>query len=169
MVVKITRAHVAPPIAIAVHGDPLDELKQRVEEAVQRFRSAAVTPRSFLNLENELAALAANGCRQQDTFQKRLSRPDDFPAMMQGRHGLRRGRDRLIGWTVAPVQKVRRCAYHPVEFGLVDRRITAIDPSKGPYWNDPSFCYEAAFRKLCRLLGAQQFPCDASRLRPCPL
>ena len=81
MVVKITRAHVAPPIAIAVHGDPLDELKQRVEEAVQRFRSAAVMPRSFLNLENELAALAANACRQVLEREANGAEPDDKRAL----------------------------------------------------------------------------------------
>jgi hypothetical protein len=53
---------------------------------------------------------------------------------------------------------MRLWTYHPVEFRLDDCRITAIDPSKGPYWNDPSFCYEAALRKLCRLLGAKPFP-----------
>ena len=64
MVVKITRPRRVPTRAIAVLGEPLDELKQRVAEAVQRFHSAAVTPRSFLDLENELAALAAEACRQ---------------------------------------------------------------------------------------------------------
>jgi len=37
---------------------------------------------------------------------------------------------------------------------LDDPRITTIDPSRGEYWNDSSFCYEAALRKLCRLLSA---------------
>jgi len=64
MVVKITRVRVTPTRAVAVPGDPLDELKQHVAEAVQRFRSEPVTPRSFLDLENALAGLAKDACRQ---------------------------------------------------------------------------------------------------------
>lgn len=64
MVVKTTPSHLSPTRAIASAVDPLDELKQRVEQCVQRFRTARVTPRSFLDLENELAALADDACRQ---------------------------------------------------------------------------------------------------------
>lgn len=63
MVVKSTHPGVVPTRAIATPGDPLDELKQRVEEAVQRFRSALATPRTFLDLENALAALTEDACR----------------------------------------------------------------------------------------------------------
>ncbi len=81
MVVKITRARLAPTIAIVVPGDPLDELKQGVEEAVQRFRSEPVTPRSFLDLENELAALANDACRQVLQREANHAEPDDKRAV----------------------------------------------------------------------------------------
>ena len=64
MVVKIACVHGAPTRAVAGAGDPLDELKQRVTEVVQRFRSEPVTPRSFLDLENALGSLARDACRQ---------------------------------------------------------------------------------------------------------
>lgn len=81
MVVKITRPRRVPTRAIAVLGEPLDELKQRVAEAVQRFHSAAVTPRSFLDLENELAALAAEACRQVLEREANAAEPDDKRAL----------------------------------------------------------------------------------------
>ena len=77
MVVKITRPRLVPTSAIATPGDPLDELKQRVEEAVQRFRGAPVTPRSFLDLENELAGRAAEACRQVLEREANRSEADD--------------------------------------------------------------------------------------------
>jgi hypothetical protein len=67
MLVKITRPHSLRTRAIpaaALPGEPLDELKQRLDETVQRFRGAAVTPQRFLDLENELKAAADDACRQ---------------------------------------------------------------------------------------------------------
>lgn len=81
MVVKITRVRLAPTRAIAVPGDPLDELKQRVAEAVQRFRSEPVTPRSFLDLENALAGLAKDACRQILEREANSAEPDEKKAM----------------------------------------------------------------------------------------
>jgi hypothetical protein len=45
-------------------ADPLDLLRQHVAQAVQRFRSAPVTPQRFYELENTLAALANEACRR---------------------------------------------------------------------------------------------------------
>lgn len=69
MVIKVTRPFRALTIAIDIPdegptADPLDELKQRVAEATERFRNASVTPESFLVLENELATLGNEAFRQ---------------------------------------------------------------------------------------------------------
>jgi hypothetical protein len=67
MLVKITRTRGLRTRAIptvALPGEPLDELRNRVAEAVQRFRGEAVTPQRFLDLENALKAAAEDACRQ---------------------------------------------------------------------------------------------------------
>jgi hypothetical protein len=67
MVVKITRGRLAPTRGIvppAAVGEPLDDFGKRVNDVVQRFRSEAVTPQRFLELENALQAAAAETCRQ---------------------------------------------------------------------------------------------------------
>ena len=67
MLVKITRTRCLPTRAtatVAMPCEPLDELKKRLDEVVERFRSAAVTPQRFLELENALHAAADEVCRQ---------------------------------------------------------------------------------------------------------
>ena len=64
MVVKRTRTCLVPTRAINKPTDPVEELRQRVEETVQSFRSEPVTPGSFLELENALYALMNEACRQ---------------------------------------------------------------------------------------------------------
>lgn len=67
MVVKITRGRSASTRAIAspaAAGEPLDDFRKRVNDVVQRFRSEAVTPQRFLELENALQAAATETCRQ---------------------------------------------------------------------------------------------------------
>jgi hypothetical protein len=64
MGVEITRTRHGQTREIQSPGDPLDEFKECVAQVVQRFRSVLVTPQSFLHLENELAAGAAEVCRQ---------------------------------------------------------------------------------------------------------
>jgi hypothetical protein len=66
MVVKFTRRCLVPTSAMAAAPavDPVDELKQRLEEVLEQFRSQPVTPRSFLELENKLRSLADDACRQ---------------------------------------------------------------------------------------------------------
>jgi hypothetical protein len=59
----------------------LDEFKRRVDESVQRFRSAPVTPRSFLDLEKELAGLANDACRQLLEREANGAEPDDQKAL----------------------------------------------------------------------------------------
>src|SRR5262245_33373071 len=58
-------------------GEPLDELTKRVQDAVQRFRSASVTPQSFLDLENALHAASAEACRQVLEREANRLEPDD--------------------------------------------------------------------------------------------
>ncbi len=64
MLVKITRTPglrtrvIASAAAPAPPGEPFDELKKRMQEAVRRFHSEPVTPQRFLELENELKATA---------------------------------------------------------------------------------------------------------------
>jgi hypothetical protein len=67
MLVKITRTRGLRTRAmptVALPKEPLDELKQRLDEAVQRFRDEVVTPQRFLDLENALKAAADDACRQ---------------------------------------------------------------------------------------------------------
>ncbi len=63
--------------------DLLDDFQERVNQCVQRFRSAAVTPRSFLDLENELAALAADACRQVLEREANRLEPEDQQAVVR--------------------------------------------------------------------------------------
>ena len=77
MVVKITRPRLVPTRANATPDDPLDELKQRMEEAVERFRGVPVTPQTFLDLENELAAMADDACCHVLEREANRSEPDD--------------------------------------------------------------------------------------------
>lgn len=77
MALQLTRGCRAPTSAIAKPKDPVDELKPQVAEAVQRFRSKPVTPQSFFDLENELAALAADACRQVLEQEANRLEPDD--------------------------------------------------------------------------------------------
>ena len=86
MVVKITGQCLVPARANLAPVDPLDELTKRVEEAVQRFRGEPVTPRSFLELENKLAALADDACRQVLEREANRLEPDnkgDMPAKVR--------------------------------------------------------------------------------------
>jgi hypothetical protein len=66
MVVKLTRQRGLRTEAIGVTppGEALDAFQRRVDEVVERFRSEAVTPQRFLDLENALHTAAAEACRQ---------------------------------------------------------------------------------------------------------
>jgi hypothetical protein len=67
MLVKITRSHCRGTRAtttVATPGEPLDEFKQRVAEAVQRLHAEPVTAQRFLQFESELNAAADHACRQ---------------------------------------------------------------------------------------------------------
>jgi hypothetical protein len=67
MLVKNTRPRLCrtrATTAVLTLGNPLDELKERVEQVVRRFEGETVTPQSFLNLENGLQAAAQEMCRQ---------------------------------------------------------------------------------------------------------
>lgn len=87
MLVKITRTRclrtrlIATAVAPAPPGEPLDELKKRVQEARRRFHSEAVTPQRFLELENELKAGANDACRQ--VLEREVNRlePEDKRAL----------------------------------------------------------------------------------------
>jgi hypothetical protein len=77
MVIQVTRTRPVPTRAIASLEEPLSQLRQRVHEAVQRFRAVPVTPRSFLDLENELAALMQEAARQILEQEANGLEPDD--------------------------------------------------------------------------------------------
>jgi hypothetical protein len=84
MLVKITRTRSPRPRAIptaATPGEPLDELRKRVAETVQRFQSEPVTPQRFLDFENALHAAVAETCRQ--VLEREVNRlePDDKDTM----------------------------------------------------------------------------------------
>lgn len=84
MVLKITGASRASASAIPDAGvepsDACDEFRRRLEEAVGRFRGMPVTPQTFLNLENELQAAAAEACRQILEREANRLEPDDKKA-----------------------------------------------------------------------------------------
>lgn len=87
MLVKITRtrfgrtrANTATATTATTTGDPLDELKQRMDQAVRRFHGAPVTPQRFLNLENELHSAAQEACRQIIEREANRLEPDDKSA-----------------------------------------------------------------------------------------
>jgi len=77
MVLQLTRSLRVPTSANTTSKDPVDELKPRVAEAVQRFRSKPVTPQSAFEFENELASLAADTCRQVVEQEVNRLEPDD--------------------------------------------------------------------------------------------
>ena len=80
MLVKITRTRSPRPRAIATAatpGEPVNEFKKRLDEAVQRFRGEPVTPQRFLDLENALHAAAAEACRQVLEREANRLEPDD--------------------------------------------------------------------------------------------
>jgi hypothetical protein len=84
MLVKNTRARGLRTRAIATiatPGEPLDEFRNRVQQAAQRFQSELVTPQNCLALENELHAAADETCRQ--ILERELNRleVDDRNAM----------------------------------------------------------------------------------------
>jgi hypothetical protein len=84
MLVKITRPRSLRTRAIptvARPGEPLEELKQRVDQAVQRFRDEVVTPQRFLDLENTLKAAADDACRQLLEQEANRLEADDRKAM----------------------------------------------------------------------------------------
>lgn len=84
MVRKITRGGCGPTRAIATPaapGEPLDEFRTRVDEVVQRFRSAPVTPQRFVELENTLHSTAAETCRQVLAREANRLEPDDKRAL----------------------------------------------------------------------------------------
>ena len=75
MVVKFTRkrpgvaraviAGVSPAdVAVEKSVDPVAEFQHKVEEVVQCFHDQSVTPKTFLELENDLAGAALAMCRQ---------------------------------------------------------------------------------------------------------
>jgi hypothetical protein len=81
MAVQFTREPLVPIAGIADSRAPLDELRERVERAVQRFRSVPVTPQSFLDLENELDRLTKDACRQILEQEANRAEPDDKKAV----------------------------------------------------------------------------------------
>jgi hypothetical protein len=87
MLVKITRTRYlrtrVNPIAVAPAGpgEPLDELKKRMQEGVRRFHSEPVTPQRFLELENTLHSAAVETCRQVLEREANRLEPDDKRVM----------------------------------------------------------------------------------------
>lgn len=64
MVVKNTRRSVALASASPAADEPVDALRRRVDDLVERFRAAPVTPQRFLEFENALHAAAQETCRR---------------------------------------------------------------------------------------------------------
>jgi hypothetical protein len=67
MLLKVTRTRLMQARANNVAttpADPLDDVKKRIAEIVQRFRAGSITPQSGLKLENELLSAAQELCRQ---------------------------------------------------------------------------------------------------------
>lgn len=83
MVVKITAARRPPTRAIVAtpSPEPGEQLQERVNEAVQRFRSGPLTPQSFLALENEVHAACMAVGRQVLEHEANRLEPDDKRAL----------------------------------------------------------------------------------------
>jgi hypothetical protein len=84
MAIKVTRVPVAQTRAMTTPATPaeaLDAFSKRVQEVVQRFRSAPVTPQRFLELENALHAAATETCRQVLEREANRLEPDDHRAL----------------------------------------------------------------------------------------
>lgn len=84
MVVKFMQTGFSSARAIATAagpGEPLDDFRERVDEAVQHFRSQPVTPQRFLEFENVLQNLAAEACRQVLEREANRLEPDDKRAL----------------------------------------------------------------------------------------
>jgi hypothetical protein len=84
MVVKFNRRGRVKTREIATPApgcDPIDGLRQRVDEAVQRFRSQPATPRSAVNLENDLDAALQEAGRQILEREANRLEPDDKRAV----------------------------------------------------------------------------------------
>src|SRR5207302_11310632 len=64
MAIKFTRPRYISTREIPAPSDPCDGFLKAVEECVKRFRGEAVTPQSAVDLENTLAAVAMEACRQ---------------------------------------------------------------------------------------------------------
>lgn len=64
MAVKFTRLPFVSTREFAAPADPIDGFKKGIEECVRRFRSVPVTPQTAVDLENALAAVALEACRQ---------------------------------------------------------------------------------------------------------
>lgn len=47
--------------------------------------------------------------------------------------------------------------YHPPDFRIDDPELHN-DPSRGRWWNDPALCYESSLRRLCEMIGTDDFP-----------
>src|SRR5271167_4427665 len=77
MAIQFTRPRFVATRDISAPADPCDGFKKRVEECRQRFRSAAVTPQSALELENELAAIGQETFRQIVEQEMNRVEPDD--------------------------------------------------------------------------------------------
>lgn len=48
--------------------------------------------------------------------------------------------------------------YHPAQFRIDDPNSPAIDPRQGPYWSEPTLCYELSLHLLLKKLGTELFP-----------
>jgi hypothetical protein len=51
---------------------------------------------------------------------------------------------------------MRLWTYHPEGFAVDDPQLH-IDPTKGPYWNEPRLCYKDALTWLTGMVGTDQF------------
>lgn len=83
MVTKVTPSGRFPTSPITSLAEVLDVLQRRLHEAVQQFRQTPVTPRSFLALENELAALTQQACGQVLELEANRAESDDPRAVPQ--------------------------------------------------------------------------------------
>lgn len=64
MLVKNTQRPLAPTSATSAADEPLDALRQRLDEIVERFRAEPATPQRFMELENTLHAATQDCCRR---------------------------------------------------------------------------------------------------------
>ena len=124
MVVKNMQRRMVPTRAIATAAAPGEGVKsfdEQVDEVVQRFRGAAVTPQRFLELENALHAAAMAVCRS--VVEQEVNRLEADDKRLHTFEEMRHGTE---GWLSATSENMS------LHMDMNARRVAAFPPDIQP-------------------------------------